>query len=182
LARNDLLGSAPEPSAGCRPLKPWMKDPLQHPCDVGIHRSGRALEGKGGDGTGGVPADAGQPPKLGRFGWNAATQLPNHGSGQTVQIGRSPVIPEPFPALPHGSGRCGRERFEGGISLQEAAIVPHHSGDLGLLQHELGHHDVVGIPRPPPGEVAAMPAEPRQQPAAKDRCVSERFGSGHCLT
>ena len=42
-------------------------------------------------------------------------------------------------------------------------------GHLGLLEHELGHDHVVGIPGAPPGQVAAVPPKPPEQAAAELR-------------
>jgi hypothetical protein len=53
--------------------------------------------------------------------------------------------------------------MDGRVSLEEPVVVGLHPRDLGLLEHELGHDDVIGIPGVTPGKVAAVPAVPSQQ-------------------
>jgi hypothetical protein len=67
-------------------------------------------------------------------------------------------------------------RCQGG-EIREAAhpsiIIRNDSGDLGLLQHELGNEDRVRIAGAAPGKIAAVLAIPRDEGAAERGGVRE---------
>src|SRR6185295_2293556 len=55
--------------------------------------------------------------------------------------------------------------------FQEAFVEREHRLHPGLLEHHLGEPDLVRIARPAPGEVAAVPIEPREEIVGAPHCV-----------
>ena len=70
------------------------------------------------------------------------------------------VVAERVPEPLHVVGRGRGEGLEGGVAVEELVVLGHHAIDLGLLEHDLGDQDVVGIARAPPRQVA--PVRPYQ--------------------
>jgi hypothetical protein len=60
-----------------------------------------------------------------------------------------------------------RRGVERRIALQPLVILRNHAVHLGLLQHYFRDQDPVRVARHPPGQVAAVLAVPREQPAAE---------------
>jgi hypothetical protein len=156
-----------EPSRQSPGPGPRVEHASKHSAHVGIDRGDLALERKTRHCRGGVPSDAWQPAQLLGVRGNDASSILNHLLRQPVQIDCAPIVAQPLPALPHHGRWGGCQIFQGGISCQKAVVVPLHPHDLGLLQHELGDHDVVRIAGAPPGKVAPVPAEPAQQTPAE---------------
>src|SRR5690606_2049225 len=75
------------------------------------------------------------------------------------------------------------EDLEGGKFVGEALEVGDDSGDLGLLEHELGDNGAVGAGRLAPGKAAAFVVVPTQKLAAQGvalREIRERRGGRGC--
>lgn len=176
---NDLLGGAPKPGAEPLARRAGVKRSSQHPGDIGVHCRGRAFEGEAGHCPGGVAAHTWQPPQLDGVGRDKAGTLAYYFLSQPMQVGRAPIISQPFPALPHHCRRRRRERLDRGILLQKALIICLNPRHLSLLQHELGYDHVVGIAGPAPGQVAAVPAKPAEEAAAELGRAVEYAGAGH---
>jgi hypothetical protein len=174
---HQLLGCVPDPA--CQPFDcAGVEGALQHSSHIGVHRRCGTFEGEARDRTRGVRSHSGKSSQLDRIGWNDPVAFPYHLLRQPVQIGGPPVVSQPGPTLTDQGGRCRGQRMDRGISLQKAEVIRFHSGDLSLLEHELRHQDVIGIPSASPGEIPAMMAEPAQQEATEARGVSKR-GCGH---
>ena len=102
--------------------------------------------------------------------------LRHHRLRQPVEVRRPAVIAQPFPALPHHRRGGRRQGLDGRVALQEPVVVRLDPCHLGLLKHELRHHDAVRIPGPPPGQVAAVAPEPAEQAPAELRCLELAVG------
>jgi len=50
-----------------------------------------------------------------------------------------------------------------GKTTQKTVVVRNDGFHLGLLEHELGDQDAVGVGRAPPGQVASVAAVPTQE-------------------
>ena len=83
-----------------------------------------------------------------------------------VEIAGARVVTEARPEVQHFIKRRGRQRGGVGKALDEAVEIPDHGGDLGLLQHDLGHpHAIrrgVALPGQIVATVACVPGEQRR--------------------
>ena len=68
-------------------------------------------------------------------------------------------LPQPQHLIQRGAG----EGLHVGEGAHEPPEVGNHGRDLGLLEHDLRDPDAVEVPRPPPGEIAAVPVEPGEK-------------------
>jgi len=87
------------------------------------------------------------------------------GARQTVQVGGAPVIAKTLPCLAYLRRARQRQRLQCGKATKEPWIVGLDAADLRLLQHELGHDDVVWVASATPRKLAALFTEPLQQAA-----------------
>ncbi len=82
------------------------------------------------------------------------------------------VVSQPAPCGKHSrflrQGKSGNGREQG----QKAGVVVEDGSHPGLLQHDLGDPDAVGVGGSPPREIAGVGIEPGQQLSLKfpDRC------------
>src|SRR5580704_18325263 len=86
-----------------------------------------------------------------------------------VEIAGAGVITEAGPKFEDVLLPGARERFDGGEASKKTVVVGNHSGDAGLLQHDFGDPDAVGIAAAAPGEIAAMAAKPGEEMRLKAR-------------
>ena len=131
--------------------------PLRHAPHVDVDGQNRVAEGERGDRVGGIAADAGQ---LGQVVGPAVSRNLLRGA---VERERAPVVAEPLPLPDHVAGRGRGERLHGRPALEPAPPARHDALDLRLLRHDLADEDRVRIARLPPGQVAAVSAEPGQE-------------------
>ena len=82
-----------------------------------------------------------------------------------VQVAGPGVVAEALPGLAHRRLGGRRQVVEGRVLAQEAPVVALDPVHLGLLQHDLGDQDPVGVAGPPPGQLAPLGPVPGQQPA-----------------
>jgi hypothetical protein len=79
-----------------------------------------------------------------------------------MKVARPRVITEALPGMENiGFSRAGK-RADGGETAEPSNIVRDHGGSLGLLKHDLGDQDGVGVTGAAPWEgasVAAIPGE-----------------------
>src|SRR3972149_5236676 len=75
------------------------------------------------------------------------------------------VVAEGIPGLSHRRGARPGQAGERGIAPEELLVLRDHALHLGLLEHDLGDEDVVGIVGVPPRQVTAVPAVPAEQPS-----------------
>ena len=97
-----------------------------------------------------------------------------------LQIADAVVVAEAFPCFEEGgfvgSGEGG-EVGELGEEELEAFVLP-HGGDGGLLKHDLGDHDGVGVGGAAPRVIESVFAEPTLEGVLKGAFVAERVLGG----
>jgi hypothetical protein len=71
--------------------------------------------------------------------------LPCDEIGTGLEIARARIIAEPGPCLHDIFGRCCRQRLDIRPFLDKGAEIGLHRFDRGLLQHDFGKPDPVGI-------------------------------------
>ena len=77
-----------------------------------------------------------------------------------MKISRSRIITEAFPGAQNLRFSRGGKRADGGKPVQPPIIVRDDGSSLGLLEHDFGNHDGVGIVGLAPGEIAFALVEP----------------------
>ena len=162
------------------------EQPCQHPFHIAIHHGGGPVKGNRGNGGRSIGADARQiaQPCLG-VGKDTA-MLIGHDAGAFQQVARAGVIPK---ARPFGHDRRifrRRQRADRGPTCREAVKIVAHGGHGGLLQHDFGQPDPVGIgavahrqslwPNPP-RQRAGVAIIPRQK-RRTDRIVGKPVTQG----
>lgn len=80
-----------------------------------------------------------------------------------MQVADAGVVAEAFPKFVDFVGTGFREGFDGGQFAHPAFPVRDHGFDLGLLQHDFGNPNGVGIAGAAPGEVAGVAGEPGKE-------------------
>ncbi len=132
---------------------------------VAVENGVREIEGDAGHGRCGVGADAGQSANFFISGREQAA------GGDVLrgamQVSRARVVAEAGPEGEDIFHRRGGERFDGREAGEEAFIVRDDGGGAGLLEHDFGEPDRVGIARGAPGKFAAAAAVPGEQRAAE---------------
>lgn len=161
--RRGFDGGARRPAARvARNRVEAAEDPRHVPVDEGDGD----IPGDGGDGRGGVGADAGQGAQPGHGPRDRAPLL-GDGAGGAVEVACAGVVPEAAPLgedLPFpGRG----EGVDGGEAGEEPLPAGRARGDRGLLEKDLGDPDGPRVLRPAEREVAALPAIPAQERGAK---------------
>ena len=91
-----------------------------------------------------------------------------------VQIARPRVIAEALPRVEDVIFRSPSQRGKIGKAAEPLIIIRHNGGNLGLLEHELGDEDGVGIASLAPGEGAPVAAIPTKKRATEDAKVWSR--------
>ena len=143
------------------------EQPCHHALDIAVHRHRRQIEGDRGDRRGGVVADARQRTQRRQIGWKLSAMVLHDRAGASVQITRPRVIAEPGPDPQHViEAGCG-ERGHARPALNKAREIRRDRLDRGLLQHDLGQPDPIGIgPRTfarPPRQNPPMAVVPGEQ-------------------
>ena len=153
-------------------------EPRDHPLDVAVDRHRPPAERDRRDRRRGVAADAGQRPQAILGVGKMSAVLRRHRLRAGVQVARAGVVAEPGPGLEHVvERRCG-ERFDIRPARQEFRVIRPDRLHGGLLQHDLGQPDVIGIGplarRGTPRQMAAMPVVPGEQHGRIGRLVHTR--------
>ncbi len=161
--RHEHLRDLSQPGERARRLRvePEAEQPAEDADDVTVHDRGPNSEGNRRHRRARVCADAGQiVPAFERQRERAARR--DHPRA-AVEIARARVIAEAAPLRENRSlGRPG-ERLHRRETSQEARPAFLDDLDSRLLQHDLGDPDRVGIPGPPPRQVAARPPVPARE-------------------
>ena len=132
------------------------KNPAQHADDIAIQQGGRLVEGDAANGPGGVAPDSRQFQHFSKGpGKNTAMPFDDELRG-LLQVADAGVIAEPFPELVDFGGRRFRRGFNRGQFAQPAFPKRDHGAHLGLLQHDLGDPDGVGVVCPSPRQIAGI--------------------------
>ena len=121
------------------------------------------VESENCDCIGSVAADSRQRFQLIRIAWENAAEIFDDQFGATVKVARPRVITEALPGMENvGFSRAG-ERTNGGETAELSNIVRDHGCSLGLLEHDLGDQDGVGVVAAAPWESAAVAAIPGEK-------------------
>jgi len=108
----------------------------------------------------GVSADSGQRSQqiwsIRKF----SAQFSEDGFGATMKISRSRIVTEAFPGAQNLRFSRRSKRADGGKPVQPPIIVRDDGSSLGLLEHDFGNQDGVGIVGLAPGEIAFALLEP----------------------
>ena len=157
------------------------QQPRQHALDVAVEDRDPLAEAESRDRRCGRAANAGQGLQLLGAGREGTAPLLDHGLGAAMQVARAAVIAQPAPERQHCLLRRGGQGADIGKTLEEARVIAQHGRDLGLLQHDLGQPDPVGIARALPGQaaaaVAALPLDQARE-EKKGRSGQRGVGSG----
>jgi hypothetical protein len=77
-----------------------------------------------------------------------------------VEIAGSRVIAQALPGVQNVRFSRSGKRADGGEAAQPPIIVRDNSGGLGLLEHDFGNQDGIGIAALAPGEIAFVEQKP----------------------
>ena len=126
--------------------------------DVAVDDGGGEVEGKGADGSGGVVAYALQ--RADAFEGGGETACSHNLAGSRVEVACPAVVAQSLPLAQHfvlgGGGQVGHCR----PSVHEALPVGQSLLYARLLQDDFGEPDGIRVACLPPGQVAAVLAEP----------------------
>jgi hypothetical protein len=96
---------------------------------------------------------------------------------------RARIIAEPLPGVKDRTFGCFCQDHKVRKTLKPVAIVPQDGSDLGLLKHEFGNENGVGISRSAPGKITPVIPVPFQNRTAKTVLICHvdrsRDSSGH---
>ena len=98
-------------------------------------------------------------------------------AGDGLQAPRPDVVAERIPGLGHFLFGRRRQRLERRVLLQPFVVFRQHAIDLRLLQHDLGHEDVVRVVGLAPWQVAPVAAIPGEQPLAEAPAIGAAAAS-----
>ena len=135
--------------------------------DVTVDDRGADSEGDAGHGAGGVASHAGQGFEGFDGGRKDAAELGCDAFGRKLEEASATVVSESFPEFEHAVFGGGGEIVDRGKGRHEALEVGNALFHLGLLKHDLGDPDRVGIARLSPREIARFATVPRQKVSAK---------------
>ena len=145
------------------------EQPGDHPLDVAVDGRGARAEGDGRDRRRRVGADARQLQQLVFRLREAAAEALGDDPGALVEIAGAAVVAEPGPRREHVVELGRSQRLHRRPAREEALVEGDDGSDRGLLQHDLGEPDRVGVRRAPrpraPRQVAALAVVPMQQRA-----------------
>ncbi len=123
---------------------------------IAVHRHDGHVKGDGGNGGGGIGANAGQGAQLRRILRKAAVMDLNHKAGAGMQVAGTGVIAEAGPFREHILQGGGGECLHVGPAFDEALKTGKNRSDGGLLQHDFGQPYRIRVRpfsrRRPPGQ------------------------------
>jgi ribonuclease HIII len=110
-----------------------------------------------------VLADSGEPLHLLDRSRKVSAVSIYNGLGGGAKISRARVVAETLPCAEHvifgSASECGKI----GKSAQPLVVIGDHGGHQGLLKHEFGDEDGVGVTRVAPRQIAAVSAIPAKK-------------------
>ena len=154
-----------------------MKGATNDAADVGVDRGLCMLVREGQHSPRGVATDSGKRAKRIAVGRDDSLVPVDDTLRKRVEVGRAAVVPQPIPLFPNRAGRCISEVPDGGERGEKPRVILLDAAHLGLLQHEFGDHDPVGITGPAPRQVTSVATKPAQQTGPK-RALS-RLATGN---
>ena len=143
------------------------KDPEEHARNVGVEYRGALTEREASHGTSGVLANALEREQRRLIRWQLPAIALDRLSSDAVKSPRPDVVAERSPGCRHVGFGGGGQHFERRIFFQPLGVLRQHALDLRLLQHDLGHEDVVGIRSLSPRKVASVASIPCQQSSSE---------------
>ena len=144
-----------------------MEHAAEDPSHVGVEDGGARAVGERAHGTGRVPADSLHGAQGLVVGREPAAVPRDRLARDAVKVHRADVVAEGVPR-PRDVGDVGcRQRLERGVAPEELVVLRDHAVHLGLLEHDLRDQDVIGVARPPPGQVPLVAPVPPQQALAE---------------
>ena len=166
---HELLGAIPKEFAARdfidRSLH--IENARQNTGGVGFDDWDRLVECETRDRVGGIFSDARQLAHFLDRLWETATMPIYDPLRRGVKIASPSVITQALPGMEDVVFRSARQRGEIGKAAEPLVIIRKHCGYLGLLEHEFGDQDRIGIASSPPREVAPVLAIPIEQGATK---------------
>jgi len=169
VARQELRGGGPEQLAsGARVDRHLqVEDAGENAGDVCFDDRDRSVEGERGDGVCRITANSGKLLNRSRVSRKSAAVFFEDGDGGRPEIAGARVVTEPLPGVKNVMFRGGGERGKIREPDEPFIIIREDGRDLGLLEHELGDENRVGIGGAAPGKIAAAFAIPGKEGAAK---------------
>ena len=144
-----------------------IEQPRQNARDVGFDDWDWSIEGERRDCVCGVAANARQiTNRIRRVRKATAILFPNN-DRCGAEISGPRIITEALPGMKNLILRGSRECGDVGEAPQPFNIKRDDGRDLGLLKHELGNQDCVGIGGPPPWKIATVSLVPGTKSAPK---------------
>lgn len=154
------------------------------PFHVAIYHRGGLVVGGGHDDGSGIGADAGEGEQAAVGGGESSVKLLTDVLGALVQQMRAAVIAQALPVVEDGCEWGVGQRVDGGKGLHEALVVGDDSGDGGLLEHDFGQPDGVGVLGGiwdfAPGHGAVVLVIPMVEMMLEFADLGGRHGVGHC--
>ena len=143
------------------------KDPAQDPPDIRVQNRCRLSVGEADNGTRRVPSYPGK--RLHLFDPTGKSPPVTRGDRPCcgMEISCASVVPQPLPRFAHVGWPGLRQILDRRILTDESLVIVPDPLHLSLLKHDLGDEDPVRVPGPPPGQIAAVPLEPAEQPCLK---------------
>ena len=138
------------------------------------------------DRPGRVGAHAGQLPEIVHLGGDHAAGSAHDDAGRLMEVAGAGIVAEALPGLEDAVLAGPGERPHVGKLLQEPLVVGDDRVDAGLLEHDLGHPDPVGVLRPAPGQIPFVCPVPVQKQAGDFRVGAARhedriYASEQCV-
>ena len=173
------LHQVPDTSCRCRArIEAREKHATHHPFRVRVDSRGTPAVREGRYRARGIRTYSGKPFQGVRLRGQHSVVLLHDDPRESVQILGSAVVAQTVPGLANLAGRRTRERLDRRIPSQKPRIVVLNPRDLRLLQHELGHEDLVRVAGAAPRKIASHFPVPLQQSALEGEGTSGR-ADGH---
>ena len=153
----------------------------EHALDVAVEDGMALIEGKRQNRAGGRAADTGQAHDAFNVTWKFPAVVSDDLARGFVQVARAGVVAQAAPEVQHTVRPGARQRTHVGEAFGETFEVGDDGGHLGLLQHDLGNPDAVGVAHALPGKgLASVAVVPLEQPRAEG-IAAHGAGSGGAL-
>ena len=180
--RDEGLGERPDDLVAAQAAETARaeEDAAEHAANVGVDERGVLPIGEGEDGARGVAPDAAHGPERAGVVGQAPVIAGERLARDALQIQGPHVVAERVPgALDLGGLRLG-QALERRVPREELVVLRDDPVHLGLLQHDLGDQDVIGIGGAAPRQLALMAPIPAEQAQLKApaRCRGRDEGRG----